>query len=78
MITLDPIEKVHNDIANNIIGERQYFEKMSKSSFKEHFENSDLLDFIRVLINPKEINNLQRGGTNLNSLYHNYSDLSKE
>jgi len=34
MITLDPIEKVHNDIANNIIGERQYFEKMSKSSCK--------------------------------------------
>ena len=77
MATLDPIEKVHTDIADGKVSQKQYFEKMRKSQSKEHFSSTDLLDFIKVLLNPNQLNNATKVN-GLSTLYHNYADPARD
>jgi len=77
MATLDPIEKIHGDIADNKIGEKDYFDRLRKGECREHFADSNLWKFMKALVNPKELNNVSTLG-GLNTLYHNYADSSKK
>lgn len=77
LASLDPIEKIYNLVSEGKLGET-YFGENKRKIPNEHFENVNLCNLIKLLLNPKDISSnnssMNSKTSSLSQAYHLFCD----